>query len=139
MQSFMVMALAVVLSVVAPVDAEVVDPYRPPQCVWCAGNRGLEYGTSPGVPVQAVRSGYVSFVGRVAGTGYVVVDIGGGLRVTYGMVAPGPFRRGDPVRAGEVIGITEGPLHLGVRRSTEYVDPAILWEPRTVRARLITR
>jgi murein DD-endopeptidase MepM/ murein hydrolase activator NlpD len=138
MHSFVAMALAVALSVVAPVDAEVIDPYRPPQCAWCPGNRGLEYGTPAGVPVRAVRSGQVSFVGRVAGTGYVVVDIGGGLRVTYGMVDPGPLRRGDPVRAGEVIGITEGPLHLGVRRSTAYVDPAVLWQHRTVRARLIT-
>jgi murein DD-endopeptidase MepM/ murein hydrolase activator NlpD len=137
MHAAAVLAMAVVFSVIAPVDAEVVDPYRPPQCVWCPGNRGLEYATPVGVPVRAVRSGYVSFVGRVAGTGYVVVDIGGGLRVTYGVVTPGPLRRGDPVRAGAVIGTTEGRLHLGVRRSTTYVDPAVLWERRTVRARLI--
>ncbi len=134
---YVLSVVAIVLSVVAPVDAEIVDPYRPPPCVWCPGNRGVEYGTAAGVPVRAVRSGYVSFVGRVAGIGYVVVDIGAGLRVTYGSVTPGPLRRGDPVRAGSVIGITEGPLHLGVRRSTSYVDPAILWAPRTVRARLI--
>jgi murein DD-endopeptidase MepM/ murein hydrolase activator NlpD len=137
MHALALVAMALILTVAAPVDAEVADPYRPPQCAWCPGNRGVEYATAVGAPVTAVRSGYVSYVGRVAGTGYVVVDIGGGLRVTYGQVTPGLWRIGDPVRAGTVIAVTEGPLHIGVRRGIHYVDPAILWERRTVRARLI--
>jgi murein DD-endopeptidase MepM/ murein hydrolase activator NlpD len=118
-------------------DYEILDPYRPPQCTWCPGNRGIEFDTPVGLEVRAVRSGYVSFVGQVAGTGYVVVDIGEGLRVTYGGILPGNLRRGDPVSAGSVIGIAQGAVHLGVRRGDIYVDPAVLWERRTVRARLI--
>ncbi len=118
-------------------DHEILDPYRPPQCTWCPGNRGIELDTPSGHEVRALRSGYVSYVGFVAGTGYVVVDIGEGLRVTYGGVIPADVRVGDPVPAGSVLGITEGSLHLGVRRQDSYIDPSILWAPRTVRARLI--
>jgi murein DD-endopeptidase MepM/ murein hydrolase activator NlpD len=125
------------LSALMPVDGEVIDPYRPPQCIWCPGNRGITLDASPGEVVRAVRSGYVSFVGRVVGTGYVVVDIGGGLRVTYGGLTPELLKMGDPVARGAVIGVAQGPLHLGVRLYDAYVDPAILWQPRTVRARLI--
>ncbi len=131
-----VVAALVMLSL--PVEADVIDPYRPPQCTWCPGNRGITLDSQPGESVRAVRSGYVTFVGRVVGTGYVVVDIGGGLRVTYGGLTPGPFKIGDPVPLGSVVGVAEGPLHFGVRHHDLYVDPAILWEYRTVRARLIT-
>ena len=30
-----------------PVDAPVVDPFRPPAERWSAGNRGVEYATDP--------------------------------------------------------------------------------------------
>ena len=39
---------------VPPVDAPVVDPFRPPAGPYGAGNRGLEYGTRPGTEVRAV-------------------------------------------------------------------------------------
>lgn len=118
-------------------DHEVLDPYRPPQCTWCPGNRGILIDTPSGYEVRSLRSGYVSFVGLVAGTGYVVVDIGEGLRVTYGGVILSDLRMGDPVPANSILGVTAGSLHLGVRRHDTYIDPSILWQPRTVRARLI--
>jgi murein DD-endopeptidase MepM/ murein hydrolase activator NlpD len=143
--SFTAITIAVamwVVSLVVPTanlgDIEVLDPYRPPQCTWCPGNRGVEFDTPVGFEVTALRSGHVSFVGRVVGVGYVVIDIGDGLRVTYGGLAPGDLHKGQAVSAGSAIGIAEGPVHLGVRRATTYVDPAILWEQRTVRARLIS-
>jgi murein DD-endopeptidase MepM/ murein hydrolase activator NlpD len=136
--------MAVVIWVVSAVvpaagfsDHQVIDPYRPPQCTWCPGNRGIDFDTPAGLEVSALRSGYVCFVGRVVGVGYVVIDIGEGVRVTYGGLTPGDLRVGDAVPAGSLIGIAEGPLHLGVRHNATYVDPAILWERRTVRARLI--
>ena len=36
-----------------PVDAEVVDGFRPPATRFGAGNRGLEYATTPGTEVRA--------------------------------------------------------------------------------------
>jgi len=56
-----------------PVDAPVVDPFRPPPEDWNSGNRGLEYATVPGTPVTAAAAGQVVFAGQVGGSLHVVV------------------------------------------------------------------
>ena len=35
-----------------PINAVVVDPFRAPDCVYCAGNRGLEYEPAAGTVVR---------------------------------------------------------------------------------------
>ena len=65
-----------------PVTAPVSDPFRPPACRWCPGNRGLEYDTTPGQSATAVASGRLSFAGSVAATTFVVIALGDGRRVT---------------------------------------------------------
>ena len=107
-----------------PVDAPVVDPFRPPPCTWCPGNRGLEYGTPVGVAVRAVAAGEVTFSGTVAGERYVVVRHNDGRRATYGGLASSTLRAGDAVVAGMNVGITAGHLHFGLRDGDTYVDPA---------------
>ena len=101
-----------------------VDPYRPPACRWCAGNRGLEYGTAPGTTVRAGGSGRVTFAGTVAGVRYVVVAQAGGLRATYGRLGTVAVRTGDPVVRGSAVGTTSGLLYFGVRVGNRYVDPS---------------
>src|SRR5688572_15830060 len=66
-----------------PVDAPVVDPFRPPAGPFGAGNRGLEYGTPPGTEVRAAADGTVVFAGSVAGTRHVTVKHADGLRTSY--------------------------------------------------------
>ena len=56
-----------------PVDAPVVDPFRPPKTTFGAGNRGLTYDLEPGTPVRASAPGTVVFAGWVAGTRHVTV------------------------------------------------------------------
>jgi murein DD-endopeptidase MepM/ murein hydrolase activator NlpD len=107
-----------------PVESEVTDPFREPACAWCAGNRGIEYGTGAGAPVRAVASGEVTFSGTVAGTRYLVVRHADGLRVTYGNLESTDLGRGDVVARGAVVGFTAGRFHLGVRAGERYVDPA---------------
>ena len=51
-----------------PTHLEVIDDFRAPNCVWCEGNRGIEYRPSPGGSVASVVDGVVSFVGMVANT-----------------------------------------------------------------------
>lgn len=111
-----------------PVDAAVSDPYRPPACPWCPGNRGIEYATSPGDPVRAAAAGTVTFAGPVAGVRYVVVEIAGGWRLTYGNVDDPRVAPGDRVVAGMTVGRAAGPFHLGLRDradagSDAYLDP----------------
>lgn len=107
-----------------PVGADVVDPFREPACRWCPGNRGIEYGTSPGDAVRAVATGTVVFSGVVAGTGYLVVRHSDGRRVTYGNLSDRRFAQGDLVAHGVVVGHAAGLFHLGLRDGERYVDPA---------------
>ena len=106
-----------------PVVAPVVDPFREPACPWCPGNRGIEYGTAPGVVVRAVAAGTVTYAGVVAGVRYVVVEHAGALRATYGNLATALVGAGDRVVRGSPVGTTAGPFHFGVRRGERYVDP----------------
>ena len=111
-----------------PVAAPVVDPYRPPACPWCPGNRGVTFGTSPGAAVRAVAAGRVTFVGRIAGTVYLVVELANGWRVTYGNVAAPTVGQGDAVVTGVLLGRAAGEFHFGLRDRPEvgadaYLDP----------------
>jgi murein DD-endopeptidase MepM/ murein hydrolase activator NlpD len=120
-----------------PVDAPVVDPFRLPPCAWCAGNRGLEYGTPDGTVVRAVEAGEVTFSGTVAGERYVVVRHADGRRVTYGGLAHSSLRTGDAVAARGVVGETVAHLHFGLRDVDVYIDPAPLLGRLVGRPRLV--
>ena len=83
-----------------------------------------------GQPVLAAADGTISFAGSIGAKPVVVVDHGT-LRTTYEPVI-NAVPRGEPVRAGEVIGFLQGVaghcfpdacLHWGVRRNQEYLDP----------------
>lgn len=126
----------------APVDADVSDPFRPPGCRWCPGNRGIEYASIAGDAVQAVTAGRVAFDGSVAGRRYLSIEAaasGGRLRVTYGGLDPGGdrFAVGRMIERGESLGPASGPVHLGVRWNDEYIDPAGFIDGPVRRARLV--
>lgn len=120
-----------------PVSAPVADPFRPPPCRWCPGNRGIEYATSHGERVVAVATGRVTYAGVIAGVVYVVVGLRDGRRVTYGNLIAARHRIGDVVVRGSSVGRTAGPLHIGLRDGDEYVDPAPLIGRWVHRPRLI--
>jgi len=120
-----------------PVDAPVTDPFRPPACRWCPGNRGIEFGTPAGFRVRAVATGRVTFAGPVAGTFYVVVRHGDGRRVTYANLDRPAFDVDDLVVRGQTVGRTAGRLHLGVRVGGRYVDPTPMLGRWVFRARLV--
>jgi murein DD-endopeptidase MepM/ murein hydrolase activator NlpD len=107
-----------------PVAADVVDPYREPECRWCPGNRGLEYRTPADAEVRAVATGTVVFSGTVAGAGYLVVRHADGRRATYGNLAQRRFVQGEAVARGVVVGRTAGRFHFGLRDGDRYIDPA---------------
>ena len=119
-----------------PVVAPITDHFRDP-CTYCPGNRGLEYGVAPGVPVRAMATGRVSFSGLVAGIRYLVVDHGDGLRATYGGLRTSHLSTGDAVVAGAVVGVTGATLHVGVRRGERYLDPEPLIGRLVIRPYLV--
>jgi murein DD-endopeptidase MepM/ murein hydrolase activator NlpD len=124
-----------------PVDAPVVDPFRPPASPYGAGNRGWEYATEPGTTARAAGAGTVSFAGQVGGSLHVTVAHGGGLRTSYSFLATVGVRTGEEVERGSPLGATGELFHFGVRVGDRYIDPAALFRVGGLRerARLLTR
>lgn len=108
---------------VAPVRGVVIDGFRAPACQRCAGHRGVTIATTTGTPVRAVTTGVIVFVGQVARTLYVVEDIGGGARITYGRLESSSIVTGSTVVTGQAIGVGSDRLYLGVRVHGSYVNP----------------
>lgn len=118
-----------------PVSAPVRDRFRPPTKPYGPGNRGWDYGVTPGMEVRAAASGVVSFAGQVGGALFVTLSHADGLRTSYSWLETVAVRRGSRVRRGEVVGTTGNTFHFGVRRGDSYLDPALLFGRR--RARLV--
>lgn len=122
---------------VRPVPGAVERGWEPPPVRWAAGHRGVDLAARPGDPVRAPAAGRVSFAGRVAGRGVVSIELAATgeppLRTTYEPVEA-RVREGDPVAAGDVVGVLEaegshcptGCLHWGLRRGEVYLDPLSL-------------
>jgi peptidase M23-like protein/alpha/beta hydrolase family protein len=120
-----------------PVDAVVVDPFRPPPRPYAAGNRGLTYDTAPGDPVRASAAGTVVFAGSVAGTLHVTVRHADGLRTSYSFLHRVDVVVGQPVGQGHVVGLAGDELHFGARRGDHYLDPASLFAGTAVEVELL--
>lgn len=108
----------------------VVNVFDPPAHRYGAGHRGVDLAGRPGQPVRAVAAGTVSFAGRLAGRGVVVVDHGR-LRSTYEPV-DAQVAVGDVVAAGQLLGTLTSDLshclpsvclHLGAKTASGYLDP----------------
>jgi murein DD-endopeptidase MepM/ murein hydrolase activator NlpD len=120
---------------------EVVRGFDPPDVKWAAGHRGVDLQGSAGQPVRAALPGRVSFAGRIAGVGVVVVDHGA-TRTTYQPVAA-TVRVGREVAAGAVLGTLQwfgthclpaACLHWGLVEGERYLDPlTLVGGPRPVR------
>jgi murein DD-endopeptidase MepM/ murein hydrolase activator NlpD len=112
---------------------EVVTGFHPPTDPWGAGHRGVDLLGRRGEPVHAALAGRISFAGRVAGRGVVVVDHGD-TRTTYEPVGATPsvgttVSAGDPIGRLEAVGSHCWPqvcLHWGWIRGAVYLDPLLL-------------
>jgi murein DD-endopeptidase MepM/ murein hydrolase activator NlpD len=118
-----------------PVDApQVVRFFDPPAQPWLAGHRGVDLAAPVSTEIHAAGPGTVVYAGRLAGRGVVSVAHAGGLRTTYEPVIS-PLTVGDPVAAGQLIGLLEpghpgcpapACLHWGLLRGERYLDPLAL-------------
>lgn len=122
---------------VPPVDAPVIDGFRPPPQPWLAGNRGIEYDTEPGEPVRASADGIVVFAGAVAGSFHVTIRHDAHLVTTLAFVATIEIRLGDRVQVGDVVALAGDSLHFTARADGEYIDPTALFAPHAWVVRLI--
>lgn len=108
----------------------VVRGFEPPSGPYGPGHRGVDLLGTPGQAVHASLGGVVTFAGRLAGRGVVVVDHGD-TRTTYEPVAAA-VGRGAVVDRAAVIGRLEAApshcrpracLHWGWLRGETYLDP----------------
>lgn len=108
----------------------VVTPFSAPPSEYGPGHRGVDLAGSPGQTVRSALPGTVSFAGRIAGRGVVVVQHGE-TRTTYEPVTA-TAAVGTTVAAGGLIGTLDlvgshcfprGCLHWGWLRGEVYLDP----------------
>lgn len=120
-----------------PVDAPIVDYFRPPSGPYGAGNRGLEYGTHAGQHVVAVAGGVVTFAGTVGRNRFVVIAHGPRLRSTYAYLDGIDVSVGATVSGGQRIATASDHFHLTARLHNVYVDP-LRYLPSSWSVRLIS-
>ncbi|MBT2426223.1 MULTISPECIES: murein hydrolase activator EnvC [unclassified Streptomyces] len=122
----------------------VLRGWEPPATPYGPGHRGVDLAARPGDAVVAAATGRVSFAGRVAGRGVLVIELAGSgappLRTTYEPVRA-LVDKDDEVVAGQPVGVMEagpfhcagGCLHWGLRRGDAYLDPLSLLPPALLR------
>jgi len=110
-----------------PVRGPVVRGFEAPAGPYGAGHRGVDLAASLGSGVGAPAAGRVVFAGPVAGSGWASIEVGPGVVVTVGPLAPVAVARGEVVGALDPLGRLApghgGALHLGLRVDGVYVDP----------------
>jgi murein DD-endopeptidase MepM/ murein hydrolase activator NlpD len=115
----------------------VLRRFEPPPTPYSAGHRGVDLGARSGSLVLAAAGGRVSYAGRIAGRGVVVIAHADGIRTEYEPVQP-LVSAGQVVNTGQPVGRLRGThdrqrpdrcLHWGARRGNEYLDPLLLLRP----------
>lgn len=119
----------------SPAEGRVVDGFRLEDGEYGPGNRGLEYETRRGGTARAVAAGRVAFAGQVAGRLVLSIEHPDGRRSSLTGLASIEVTIGELVHRSAPVGSTGDRLHLGLRESGRYVDPAplICAERRTAR------
>ena len=112
-------------------EPEVARRFDPPDQPWLPGHRGVDLVGAVGQVVRSPTAGTVTYAGRLAGRGVVVVSHRDGLRSTFEPVTASQpvgtaVAQGDPV--GSISAETghcapASCLHWGVLRGRTYLDP----------------
>lgn len=120
-----------------PVTPLVVErPFSAPPGPYAPGHRGVDLAAEPGSLIRAPSLGVVRVAGVVAGKAVVSIEhphriLGRvGWRTTYEGVRAS-VAVGDPVRAGDPIGVVVGHdrgrgIHWGLKHGRTYADPLML-------------
>ena len=125
-EAHMILELAVLLCLRAPVPGRVEAPYEPAGRY--EGHWGVDLEAPYGSLVRAGGPGVVTYAGSVAGMRSVTIDHGGGLRSSTSYLSQISVEAGTRVAAGTVIGRSglahdRAALHFSVRLGADYTDP----------------
>lgn len=118
-----------------PVAGPVASPFGVRFLGWRPDfHRGVDVAIPVGSPVSAMQKGNVAFAGEMSGYGLVIfLDHGPRLRSVYGHLSEIAVRKGDRVKAGQLIGksgrsgnASGAHLHFEIQRWGRDEDPVEL-------------
>jgi len=115
-----------------PVETrKLVRAFEAPSSRYSSGHRGIDLVAESGQPVRSPAAGVVSFAGTVVDRPVLSIEHGDGIHSSFEPVRA-TVAEGDPVRAGQVVGVVATGahcsgrcVHFGVRRNGQYVSPMI--------------
>ena len=116
---------------VTPIEGTITSRYGVSSNIRKSTHTGLDISAVTGTDIKVVADGTVISAGYSGSYGYLVkVDHGNGLETWYAHTSKMYVKKGDTVKAGDVIaavgstGNSTGPhLHLEIRVDGEHVDP----------------
>ena len=119
-----------------PVKGPIIRFFEQPATPYSTGHRGIDIAAPFGTPIRAPADGTITFAGWVAGSMFMTIDHGGGIKTTYSWLSGFAVSKGAAVHRDEVVAYTghghpEVPtphLHFGVRANGVYVDPLLYLE-----------
>jgi len=119
-----------------PVQGPIIRFFEQPATPYSIGHRGIDIAAPFGTPIRAPADGTITFAGWVAGSMFMTIDHGDGVKTTYSWLSGFAVSKGAAVHRGEVVAYTghghpEVPtphLHFGVRVNGVYVDPLLYLE-----------
>jgi murein DD-endopeptidase MepM/ murein hydrolase activator NlpD len=117
-----------------PVEGQIIRFFEAPATPFSAGHRGIDIAVPFGTPIHAPAAGTVTFAGWIAGSMFMTLDHGDGVKTSYSWLSGFAVARGDAVRTGEKIAYTghghpdvaTPHLHFSARVNGMYVDPLLL-------------
>ncbi len=109
-----------------PVQAPILDPFRPPAHFGGPGNRGLQYANPPSTVVLAAADGRILHAGQIVGSFYITMEHADGLETTYTGLTSLSVSNNEWVPQGTLIAIAGQNMHFGVKARDRYLDPQIL-------------
>ncbi len=123
----------------APADAAISDVFGSQRIFngkAQSPHQGLDFRVPTGTPVAAMNDGTVLLARPLYFEGnFVVIDHGQGLLTLYLHLSEFKVKEGDPVKRGQIIGLSGGTgratgphLHVAVRWQGTYLDPARLMQ-----------
>jgi len=112
-----------------------------------ATHYGYDLAATAAAPIPAAGPGRVAYAGELGIYGNcVLLDHGLGLASLYGHLSRIDVKAGDPVRAGDTLGLSGATglaggdhLHFAVLVGDTYVDPLEWWDDKWVQSHVMAR
>lgn len=116
---------------VNPVSGNITSRFGSREAIRDHEHKGLDIATKTGTPIKSVADGTIIHSGTMGGYGnLIIIDHGNGVKTYYGHCSKLYVKKGETVKAGEIIAAvgstgnsTGSHLHLEVRLNNNILNP----------------